>query len=389
MIDRLLSKSVPKTDRPLPRPTARSMRDPLGEGTSEVSERGLPSVSVVVGTYNSGPFARAAIDSALAQDHPRCDVVVVDDASTDGTQEVIASYGERVQAILRPRNGGQAEAYAQAWPRTRGDIVIFLDGDDELEPHAASTVARHWRPGLAKLQYQIITIDETGRIIKGPRPAWPAGLDARRMRELLFTYGAYPSVSACGNAYARSFLERRGPPATALPWWDLGLEVDAPFFGEVDSLAEPLARKREHTRSASLTATIDPERFERLHALFEGQLAYLAARARQWGREVDLEAIRRRSAWHQDLELVLARLGRRPGRGAARRLPAVWWATLVTLEPWPKKLGLLLWQAAVALGPRALADHALRRRFLSAQPSRVGAVRAGAYRTELANGEGV
>lgn len=48
------------------------------------------SVSVVVGTYNSGPYAAAAIESALAQDHPCCDVVVVDDASTDGTQEVIS-----------------------------------------------------------------------------------------------------------------------------------------------------------------------------------------------------------------------------------------------------------------------------------------------------------
>jgi glycosyltransferase involved in cell wall biosynthesis len=330
-------------------------------------------VSIVVGTYNAGPFAASAIDSALAQDHPACDVVVVDDASTDGTPELVRSYGERVRAILRPSNGGQAVAYAQAWPQTRGRIVIFLDGDDLLEPHAASTIARCWRPGLAKLQYQITTIDEAGRTVHGPAPAWPPGLDAPRMRALLLVRGSYPSVPACGNAYAREFLERRGPPATALPWWDLGLEVDAPFFGAVDSLSEPLARKRVHAGAGSLTASLGPERFERLHALFEGQLAYLEARARQLGLPVDLDAIRRRSAWHQELELVLARLGRRPGHTASGRLPAAVMATLGTLEPARKKLLLILWQAAVAIGPRALADRALAWRFLPA--SRPGLLR--------------
>ncbi len=327
----------------------------------------LPSVSIVVGTYNAGPFAAPAIDSALAQDHPVCDVVVVDDASSDGTPELIRSYGERVRAVLRPSNGGQAAAYAQAWPLTRGQIVIFLDGDDLLEPHAASTVARHWRPGLAKLQFQIITIDDTGRTVHGPRPIWPPDLDATRMRALQLEQGSYPSVPACGNAYAREFLERRGEPATPLPYWDLGLGVDAPFFGEVDSLGQPLARKRVHAGADSRSADLGPERFERLHALFEGQLAYLEARARQLGLPLDLDRIRQRSAWHQDLELVLARLGRRPGRRAAGYLPAACLATLGTTEPARKKILLLLWQAVVALAPRPLADRALAWRFLPAR----------------------
>lgn len=271
-----------------------------------------------------------------------------------------------MRPVLRATNGGQASAYAEAWPLSRGEIVIFLDGDDVLEPYAASTVARHWRPGLAKLQFQLVTIDEAGRIIHDPWPTYPAGLDAAQMRELLLTRGSYPSVPSCGNAYARTFLERRGEPAVRFPWWDIMLEIDAPFLGEVDSLIEPLARKREHGAAGSLSAFLAAGRFERLQRFFEDQLAYLAARAAAVGLPFDVAAARRRSAWHQDLELVLARLGRRPGSSAAGRLPAAALATLGTMEPARKKLALLAWEAAVALAPAALAGRALAWRFLPA-----------------------
>jgi glycosyltransferase involved in cell wall biosynthesis len=70
----------------------------------------LPGVSVVIGNYNYAQFVALAIESALAQDHVRCEVIVVDDGSTDGSQEVIERYRDRVRIILVPSNRGQVAA---------------------------------------------------------------------------------------------------------------------------------------------------------------------------------------------------------------------------------------------------------------------------------------
>jgi len=63
----------------------------------------LSGVSIVVNNYNQKSYVSAAIESALAQDHPECEVIVVDDASTDGSQELIERYAGRVKIMLRKK----------------------------------------------------------------------------------------------------------------------------------------------------------------------------------------------------------------------------------------------------------------------------------------------
>lgn len=56
-------------------------------------------VSIVIVNYNNERFLGAAIDSALGQDHPLCEVIVVDDCSIDRSRAVIARYGERIMIV--------------------------------------------------------------------------------------------------------------------------------------------------------------------------------------------------------------------------------------------------------------------------------------------------
>ena len=123
----------------------------------------LPGVSIVITNYNYAQFVAAAIESALAQDHPRCEVIVVEDASSDGSREVIGRYAERVRTVFLPVNGGQVAALNAAWPLARHELLMFLDSDDLLAPHAASMVARSWAPGVAKVQFPMTSIDADGR----------------------------------------------------------------------------------------------------------------------------------------------------------------------------------------------------------------------------------
>ena len=91
-------------------------------------------VSIIIANYNYARFLSRAIDSALDQDHAQVEVIVVDDASTDGSAEVIASSGGRIKACLREENGGHAAAFNTGFAASRGAIVLFLDADDYLLP---------------------------------------------------------------------------------------------------------------------------------------------------------------------------------------------------------------------------------------------------------------
>ena len=162
-----------------------------------------PGVTIVVVNYNYELFLAAAIDSALGQNHPHCEVIAVDDCSTDNSVAVIAGYGDRIRSVLRKTNGGQVEALNSAWPLARYPILIFLDSDDLLLPHAAATVAARWTPATVKIQAPLVTVDQTGRDIGHVSPKYPPDLDTASIRAELLRTGGAPNSAASGNAYSR------------------------------------------------------------------------------------------------------------------------------------------------------------------------------------------
>jgi glycosyltransferase involved in cell wall biosynthesis len=79
--------------------------------------------------HNGAPFINQALDSALAQTYPDVEVIVVDDGSTDGSQAIVSSYGERVQLLRRAKRGPFPARNAGLRAAT-GEFVAFLDADD-------------------------------------------------------------------------------------------------------------------------------------------------------------------------------------------------------------------------------------------------------------------
>lgn len=95
----------------------------------------LIRVSIVIPCFNHGHFLDEAIESALRQSWPHCEIVVVDDGSTDGSSDVANRYHD-VRLIRQP-NQGLAAARNAGLRKSTGDFVIFLDADDRLWPDAA------------------------------------------------------------------------------------------------------------------------------------------------------------------------------------------------------------------------------------------------------------
>lgn len=94
-----------------------------------------PTFSVVIPTYNRAALLPRAIDSVLAQTFDDFELVIVDDASSDNTKEVVCAYNDpRIVYVRMERNGGNAAVRNLGVRSARSQYITFLDDDDEYLP---------------------------------------------------------------------------------------------------------------------------------------------------------------------------------------------------------------------------------------------------------------
>lgn len=93
-----------------------------------------PQVSVVIPVYNGEQTIKRALDSVFAQTFPGLEVIVVDDASTDRTTDIVTQYGDRLRIIRSTENQGAGAARNKGIAEARGRWVAFLDADDAWKP---------------------------------------------------------------------------------------------------------------------------------------------------------------------------------------------------------------------------------------------------------------
>lgn len=97
-------------------------------------------VSIIIPTYNHEKFLKASIDSALNQTYPRVEVVVVDDCSVDGTQNILMEYGDKIRSYKQERNMGQSAARNVGIENATGQWLKFHDSDDVLDRDAVENI---------------------------------------------------------------------------------------------------------------------------------------------------------------------------------------------------------------------------------------------------------
>jgi len=102
----------------------------------------MPQFSVIIATYNQEHFIRDAVDSALAQSCLSKEVIVVDDASSDRTVQVLEEYGEKIRLLKMKTNQGANRARNAGAAMATGEYLVSLDGDDLLLPWALDAYQR-------------------------------------------------------------------------------------------------------------------------------------------------------------------------------------------------------------------------------------------------------
>lgn len=134
------------------------------------------SVTVVIPARNRWPWLADAIDSALNQSHPSTQVIVVDDASSDGSAEhVKARYGDRVHLIRNPRRAEKSRSRNAGIRAATTDFVCMLDSDDLLLPEG---VAQRLKPFLDDPAFDGVSYGVGQRDRKRPTPnaaRYPSG----------------------------------------------------------------------------------------------------------------------------------------------------------------------------------------------------------------------
>ena len=105
-----------------------------------------PKVSVMVITYNFADIVHETIDSVLSQDYQNLELIISDDASTDGTQTILKEYAnrypEKIKLILNPKNIGITANCNVAFFACTGDLIAIMGGDDIFFPQKISSQAQ-------------------------------------------------------------------------------------------------------------------------------------------------------------------------------------------------------------------------------------------------------
>ena len=94
-----------------------------------------PLVSIILTLYNGEKFVRETIESALAQTYTDWEMIVVNDASTDGSADIVSSFGDpRIRVVSLEENGQLCNAHIIGDGEARGKYMAVLDKDDLWEP---------------------------------------------------------------------------------------------------------------------------------------------------------------------------------------------------------------------------------------------------------------
>jgi glycosyltransferase involved in cell wall biosynthesis len=180
----------------------------------------LPTISVVIPTYNRAQLVKHAIESILSQQLIDCELIVVDDGSTDNTLAVLEEYGDQIR-VIHQANQGVAAARNLGVQSARGEYVWFLDSDDRLLPGALQAMASAVKklPGSDVFYGWALTIDQVGKPAQWLRPA----VSGRIWRNYL-----YSSITPVGTFAVRRRLLEQVPFDSQIPLfedWDFLLRL--------------------------------------------------------------------------------------------------------------------------------------------------------------------
>ena len=205
-----------------------------------------PFFTILIDTYNYGEYIEEAVSSALAQDFPaeQREILVVDDGSTDDTQERLRKFEDTIR-YLRKANGGQASAFNFGFEHARGEVIALLDADDVWLPEKLGRLYEAFeRHPTAGMVYHRVHLWSGGNKISEDTYFIPvSGRIPEDRRALL----QYPMAGTSCLAFRREALQKLLPVPESLRFQaDAYLTALVIFVAPVAAVPEFLGKYRLH-----------------------------------------------------------------------------------------------------------------------------------------------
>ena len=218
-------------------------------GQVVTSTTGKPQVSICIPTYNRKNYLRETIDSILAQTYKDYEIVIVDDGSTDGTEEMIKKLAFPITYHWQ-ENSGDACARNKLIELAQGQYISFIDSDDLLLPDSIERMVKT----LEAEKVDVIVygsyfrIDENGRIY---------GKCRRKLRSGNITKYLFQTILAhsCGSMLPRRILKASGAFDTSLKVcsdYDMWLQLSTQY--RFVALSKPTFKRRRHPDNLSVAS---------------------------------------------------------------------------------------------------------------------------------------
>ncbi len=204
-----------------------------------------PLVSIIIPTYNRETLLLKALDSIFQQTFQDFEILIIDDASTDNTEQVVRNLNhEKIRYFRLDKNGGQCVARNYGIKRAEGDYIAFLDSDDIWVPEKLELQLDCFRKGSANLgcvygysySYDAI-LDSTSLI----QPEYYRG---NIYRNLLT--GFCPPTPSLFMVKKQALIENNGFDEKLITFVDLDMWLRLSLTYEFDFVERPLITKVEN-----------------------------------------------------------------------------------------------------------------------------------------------
>ena len=224
------------------------------------------SISLVIPSYNRGKLIAETIHSALAQTAPFAEIIVVEDGSSDNTDQVLLSFGDRIR-VIRLAHGGVQRARNAGVAASSGQYCTFCDSDDLLDPRFVETAVAGLEqyPDTDAFYCNFVTFDQSGSHADKFSLAPPAFFDGAattgqfiaKVPDLYARTIDYQALFMSGCLVRKAFFQSLGGFNTAFNGvggedWEFTLRAVA--AGKVLLCSTVLAKIRKHSGNASADA---------------------------------------------------------------------------------------------------------------------------------------
>lgn len=208
-----------------------------------------PLVSIIIPVYNGANYMREAIDSALAQTYKNIEIIVVNDGSTDNTDEIARSYGDKIR-YFKKENGGVATALNLAIEKSKGEYISWLSHDDiylpiKIERQIETINYSKDKDSIIASAYSFFR--EKNKII-GNSPKLPTNFEKKH--PLFFLFRGY--INGCALLINKIHFERVGGFDESLPTTqDFDLWFRILRNSKIKFIQERLVLSRSHSEQGS------------------------------------------------------------------------------------------------------------------------------------------